>query len=102
MILQIEVGEHVHSYSFTPLSMYSWHQAFYDLQVQLVSGQMLREYLALLHGTWPSRTQLETLQVPQVERPTRSGGRGKPSRSYGSQSRGRKMRRFMKIPMVDG
>ncbi|CAK9060641.1 Pentatricopeptide repeat-containing protein At2g31400 [Durusdinium trenchii] len=56
------------------------YEAFYDLQVQLVSGQILREYVALLHGVSGSSV-LETQQQPQRARPSCSGGRGKATRT---------------------
>ncbi|CAJ1378874.1 unnamed protein product [Effrenium voratum] len=56
-------------------------EAFYDLQVQLCAGEVLREYAALCHGWAPSRA-VTAQQVEGVARPARSGGRGKPSRTH--------------------
>ncbi|CAK9070285.1 unnamed protein product [Durusdinium trenchii] len=60
------------------------YQAFYDLQFQLQSGQICREYLALCHGWAPwtpeTETHLEYSISSQLGAPSYVG-KGKPSRT---------------------
>lgn len=58
------------------------YEAFYDLQVQLHSGEISREYSVLCHGWLPTSVQhVDASTCSLRDQPTRSGGRGKLSRT---------------------
>ena len=64
------------------------YEAFYDLQVQLHSGDIAREYSALCHGSLPtSIKEIRASTQIQNDMPTRSGGRGKFSQTSLKSSR---------------
>ena len=52
------------------------YEAFYDLQLQLYSGLMLRDYTVLCHGVL-RRFFLTTRLFYQQSAPSKAGGRGK-------------------------
>ena len=54
------------------------YEAFYDLQFQLNSGRVSREYLVLCHG-WCQEQRIEQSIRTQKGRPSRVGFGGKPS-----------------------
>ena len=56
------------------------YEAFYDLQVQLHAGEVTRDYTVLCHGWLPqSVSEIRARTWCEDDRPTLSGGRGKPS-----------------------
>ncbi|CAE7295363.1 unnamed protein product, partial [Symbiodinium sp. CCMP2456] len=58
------------------------YEAYYDLQVQLHSGQVQRDYAVLHHGRLPvSVNQVDSRLLWHGDGPTLAGGRGKPSRT---------------------
>ena len=58
------------------------YKAFYDLQVQLHSGEISREYFVLSHGNLPaSLKEVCSSTRMQNDLPTLSGGRGKLSKT---------------------
>ncbi|CAK9057467.1 unnamed protein product [Durusdinium trenchii] len=57
------------------------YRAYYDLQFQLVTGQILRDYLALAHGRWAPSLQQVSARLNCFEDTTRAGGQGRPSRT---------------------
>jgi len=58
------------------------YKAFYDLQVQLHSGEISREYSVLSHGNLPaSIKEVRARTRIQHDLPTLSGGRGKLSKT---------------------
>ncbi|OLQ15054.1 hypothetical protein AK812_SmicGene765 [Symbiodinium microadriaticum] len=58
------------------------YEAYYDLQVQLHSGQVQRDYTVLHHGRLPvSVNQVDSRLHWHGDGPTLAGGRGKPSRT---------------------
>eukprot|EP00435_Cladocopium_sp_Y103_P069180 s205_g32.t2 len=54
--------------------------AYYDLQLQLRSGMIARDYVVLNHG-WLKRRKVDARLHWKGNSPTRSGGQGKPSRT---------------------
>lgn len=54
--------------------------AYYDLQLQLRSGMIGRDYVVLNHG-WLKRRKVDARLHWKGNSPTRSGGQGKPSRT---------------------
>ena len=59
----------------------SGYEAFYDLQLQLHAGALVRDYWILCHGLVYTRTEVRMSTQSQDGRATRSGGRGKVSLS---------------------
>ncbi|CAJ1327877.1 unnamed protein product [Effrenium voratum] len=58
------------------------YEAYYDLRVQLASGEVLREYNALCHGWFHGVPREVTARVYwRGGAPSKSSGQGKPSRS---------------------
>ncbi|CAE7938800.1 TRAP1, partial [Symbiodinium sp. KB8] len=56
------------------------YEAFYDLQTQLHAGEVGRDYTVLCHGWLPrSVREISASTWCEDDRPTLSGGRGKPS-----------------------
>ena len=58
------------------------YEAFYDLQFQLMSGQVCREYLALCHGFLCQGQQVEYSIRTQQGTPSRVSSGGKPSATH--------------------
>ncbi|CAJ1450048.1 unnamed protein product, partial [Effrenium voratum] len=58
------------------------YQAWYDLQLQLVSGTLLREYLVLCHGLMPKSFRELRASLRWNESPVSAGSFGKPCRTF--------------------
>ncbi|CAJ1441505.1 unnamed protein product [Effrenium voratum] len=57
------------------------HAAYYDLQLQLVSGSILRDYLVLCHGCVSFQRHKVSARLSLIQNTTRAGGQGEPSRT---------------------
>ncbi|CAJ1396021.1 unnamed protein product [Effrenium voratum] len=57
------------------------HAAYYDLQLQLVSGSILRDYLVLCHGCVSFQRHKVSARLSLIQNTTRAGGQGRASRT---------------------
>ena len=77
------------------------YQAWYDLQMQLVSGSLLREYVVLCHGWVPAVRRSISVRLCYVANAVSSGHLGKPSKTrLKVVAHARLMRRAMSLTAI--